>query len=222
MVRLEQLKRDEANQHDNTQGVGGSAASSVPTRSGRRQGQDPRRVCGPHWRPPETRHTDIGRQIDQFAESRQDAAKDLMHRVNRILTQTNKDKNKLYALHAPEVECISKGKAPTPYEFGVKVTVATTLKEGFVVRTQSMPSNPYDGLTLEKAIKQVCILAEQTPKIVIVDRGYQGAELEGIRILRSGQKRGISRTLHAMIKRRSAIEPTIGHMKTDGRLGRTR
>lgn len=165
-------------------------------------------------------HRDIGRQIDQIAESRQDAAKDLMHRVNRILTQTTKDKNKLYALHAPEVECISKGKARTPYEFGVKVTVATTLKEGFVVGMRSMPGNPYDGHTLEEAMEQVSILAERTPKIVIVDRGYQGAELEGIRILRSGQKRGISRTLHAMIKRRSAIEPTIGHMKTDGRLGR--
>ena len=67
---------------------------------------------------------------------------------------------------------------------------------------------------------QECSRTERTPKTVIVDRGYQGAELEGIRILRSGQKRGISRTLHAMIKRRSAIEPTIGHMKTDGRLGR--
>jgi IS5 family transposase len=74
--------------------------------------------------------------------------------------------------------------------------------------------------TLEEAIEQVSILAQRTPKTVIVDRGYQGAELEGIRILRSGQKRGISRTLHAMIKRRSAIEPTIGHMKTDGRLAR--
>jgi IS5 family transposase len=68
-----------------------------------------------------------------------------MHRVNRILTQTTKDKNRLYALHAPEVECISKGKARTPYEFGVEVTVATTLKEGFVVGTQSMPAPPTTG-----------------------------------------------------------------------------
>jgi len=165
-------------------------------------------------------YRDVGRQIEQIAESRQDAAKDLMHRVNRILTQTTKDKNKLYALHAPEVECISKGKARTPYEFGVKVTVATTLKEGFVVGMRSMPGNPYDGHTLEEAIEQVSILADHTPKTVIVNRGYKGAELEGIRILRSGQKRGISQTLHAMIKRRSAIEPTIGHMKTNGRLAR--
>ena len=165
-------------------------------------------------------YRDIGRQMDQIAESRQDAGKDLMHRVNWILTQTTKDKNKLYALHALEVECISKGKARNPYEFGVKVTVATTLKEGFVVGMRSMPGNPYDGHTLEEAIEQVSIFAQRTPKTVIVDRGYKGAELEGIRILRSGQKRGSSRTLHAMIKRRSAIEPTIGHMKTDGRLAR--
>jgi IS5 family transposase len=102
----------------------------------------------------------------------------------------------------------------------VKVTVATTLKEGFVVGMLWMPGNPYDGHTLEEAIEQVIILAERTSKIVIVDCGYQGADLDGIQILRSGQKRGICRTLHAMIKRRSVIEPMIGHMKTHGRLGR--
>jgi IS5 family transposase len=112
-------------------------------------------------------YRDIGRQMDRISESRQDAAKDLMHRVSRILTQTTKDKNKLYALHAPEVECISKGKARNPYEFGVKVTVATTLKEGFVVGMRSMPGNPYDGHTLEEAIEQVSILAEQTPNPAI-------------------------------------------------------
>ena len=142
-----------------------------------------------------------------------------MHRVNRIFMQTTKDKNKLYALHAPEVECISKGKARNPYEFGVKVTVATTLKEGFVVGMRSMPGNPYDGHTLAEAIEQVEILAQRMPHTVIVDRGYKGAELQGIRILRSGQKRGISRTLHAMIKRRSAIEPTIGRRRLTGDSG---
>jgi IS5 family transposase len=104
--------------------------------------------------------------------------------------------------------------------WSVKATVATTLKEGFVVGMHSMPGNPYDGYTLEEAIEQVSILAERTPQTVIVDRGYQGTELERIRIVQSEQKRGISRTLHAMIKRRSAIETTIGHMKTDGRLAR--
>lgn len=140
--------------------------------------------------------------------------------MQRILTQKPKDKNKLYALHAPEVECISKGKAKTPYEFGVKVSVATTLKEGIVVGMRSMPGNPWDGHTLAETLEQVSILADHKPKIAIVDKGYQGVTVPGTQILRSGQKRGITRTLRKMIHRRSAIEPTIGHMKTDGRLGR--
>ncbi len=144
----------------------------------------------------------------------------MLARTGRILAQTRKDKNKLYALHAPEVECIAKGKARTPYEFGVKVSVATTLKEGLVVGMRSMPGNPYDGHTLQETLEQVGILAERKPTTAIVDKGYRGVEVDGVRILRSGQKRGITRTLRAMIHRRSAIEPAIGHMKMDGRLAR--
>lgn len=143
-------------------------------------------------------------------------AQDLLERTGRILTQQTKGKNKLYALPAPEVERISKGKAGTPYEFGVKVSITTTLKEGLVVGMRSMSDNPYDGPTLAETIAQVGILAEQAPTTVIVDKGYQGVALDGARILRSGQKRGVTRMLKAMIKRRSAIEPTIGHMKMDG------
>ena len=112
------------------------------------------------------------------------------------------------------------GKARTPYEFGVKVTVATTLKEGLVVGMRSMPGNPWDGHTLAETVEQASILTDKMAKTVIVDRGYQGVTVEGVQILRSGQKRGVTRGLKAMIKRRSAIEPTIGHMKTDGRLDR--
>ncbi len=86
-----------------------------------------------------------------------------------------------------------------------------------MVGIRSMPGNPYDGHTLAETIEQVEFLTDRTPTTVIADRGYKGAELKGIQVLRSGQKRGISRTLHAMIKRRSAIKPTIGHMTTDGR-----
>ena len=75
---------------------------------------------------------------------------------------------------------------------------------------------PVDGHTLAETLEQVGILTgtDRPPK------GYRGVEIEGVRILRSGQKRGITRTLKTMIKRRSAIEPAIGHMKMDGRLGR--
>jgi len=165
-------------------------------------------------------HREVQRKLDQLPDSAQPKAKDLLHRVRRILTQQTKDRNKLYALHAPEVECISKGKARTPYEFGVKVTIATTLKEGLVVGMRSMPGNPYDGHTLQETIEQVEILTDKRPSIAIVDKGYQGAELTGTQILRSGQRRGVTQAMKMMIKRRSAIEPAIGHMKMDGKLGR--
>jgi len=100
--------------------------------------------------------------------------------------------------------------------------VATTLREGLVVGMRSMPGNPYDGHTLAETLEQVGILtgSDTMPGTVIVDKGYRGVKIDGVRILRSGQRKGITRTLRAMIKRRSAIEPMIGHMKMDGRLGR--
>jgi IS5 family transposase len=85
---------------------------------------------------------DVQRQMAKLPEQVQAKSQDLLQRVGRILTQKTEDKNKLYALHAPEVECISKGKARNPYEFGVKVTLATTLEEGLVVGMRSMPGNP--------------------------------------------------------------------------------
>lgn len=131
-----------------------------------------------------------------------------------------KDKNKLYALHASRVECIVKGKAKTPYEFGVKVTLAIILNEGVVVGCRSMKGNPHDGHTLSETLEQVEILSQRQPTTVIVDKGYQGGRVDGVQILRSGQRRGVTRTMRAMNKRRRVIEPTIGHMKMDGRLGR--
>jgi len=165
-------------------------------------------------------HRDIARQLDQVSLPQRKALDDLLARTGRILTQQRKDKNKLYALHAPEVECIAKGKARTPYEFGVKVSIVTTLKEGLVVGARSMPGNPYDGHTLHEALEQAEILSEVKPLTAFVDRGYRGVEIAGVQIWKSGQRRGVTRALKAMIKRRSAIEPTIGHMKNDGKLGR--
>jgi IS5 family transposase len=165
---------------------------------------------------------EVARQLDPLPEQVQTKVSDLLARTGRILTQRTKDKNKLYALHAPEVECISKGKARTPYEFGVKVSIATTHREGLVVGMRSMPGNPYDGHTLAETLEQVGILTgkDRNPHTAVVDKGYRGVQIEGVRILMSGQRRGITRTLKAMIHRRSAIEPAIGHMKMDGRLAR--
>ena len=163
---------------------------------------------------------DIDRQLDRSDATTADRAESILERVKRVLTQQQKDKNKLYSLHAPEVECISKGKVRQRFEFGVKVTVATTHKEGLVVGMRSMPGNPYDGHTLPEAIEQISILTDHPPKTVFVDKGYRGVEIPGITIGRSGQKRGVTPRIKKQILRRSAIEPAIGHMKNDGRLRR--
>jgi IS5 family transposase len=84
----------------------------------------------------------------------------LLERAERIRTQQPKDKNKLYALHAPEVECIGKGKARKPYEFGVKASIAVTHKSGLMVGARTFPGNPYDGHILREQLEQTGILLE--------------------------------------------------------------
>ena len=82
-----------------------------------------------------------------------------------------------------------------------------------------MDKVPWNGHTLVETFEQVSILAEHKPMTAIVDKGYQGVQVEGVQILHSGQGRGVTRTMKAMIKRRSAIEPTtVGHLKSAGRL----
>ncbi|CAN7433703.1 IS5 family transposase [Caballeronia sp. LjRoot34] len=163
---------------------------------------------------------DVERQVDRASDSGRTALLELIARTKRILSQKPKDKNKLYALHAPEVECLAKGKVRIPYEFGVKVSITTTHKEGLVVGARSMPGNPYDGHTLAEALEQAAILSDVSPEVAIVDRGYKGVALDGVKIYHPGLRRGITRGLRAMIRRRSAIEPAIGHMKADGKLDR--
>jgi IS5 family transposase len=164
---------------------------------------------------------DIGRKIATVSEGPlRTRIEERLALVTRLLQQTPKSTGKIYALHAPEVDCISKGKARVRYEFGAKVSVATTLAEGFVVGLRSMPGNPYDGHTLPDALQQIETLTDQRPSLVVVDRGYRGHGVQGTRVLISGMRRGLTPTLARLLKRRSAIEPEIGHMKTDGRLAR--
>jgi transposase, IS5 family len=164
---------------------------------------------------------DIRRQVDAVAEGPlRTKVLDRLHLVSRLLQQTPKSTGKLYALHEPDVDCISKGKARVRYEFGTKVSVATTLAEGFVVGLRSMSGNPYDGHTLGEALQQVETLTDHRPSLVVVDRGYRGHGVQGTKVLISGMRRGLTPRLARLLKRRSAIEPEIGHMKSDGRLAR--
>ena len=146
----------------------------------------------------------------------------LLEMGHRLLRQKRTDSGKLYSLHAPEVECISKGKAHKRYEFGCKVSVATTSKDNFVVGTQAFHGNPYDGHTLQEAVAQAERLGDFKTKDIFVDQGYRGHNYEGpaeVHVARRGM-RSVKPSLRRWLKRRSAIEPVIGHMKNDGRLGR--
>ena len=164
---------------------------------------------------------DVGRRLGAVPDERLRARiEDRIALVSRLLRQTPKTPRKLYALHEPAVDCISKGKARVRYEFGAKVSIATTLAGGFVVGMRSMPGNPYDGHTLADALQQVETLTGQRPSLAVVDRGYRGHGVQGIRVLVSGTRRGLTPRLTRLLRRRSAIEPEIGHMKTDGRLAR--
>ena len=115
------------------------------------------------------------RDIDRKATpaQKEDLAETL-HRAERLKDQQPKSKNKLYAFHAPEVECISKGKARQPYEFGVKASFAVTTKKGLIVGARSFPGNPYDGNTLAEQLEQTAILTDTPVKTALVDLGYRG------------------------------------------------
>jgi IS5 family transposase len=164
---------------------------------------------------------DIERQLGKVPEGALRARLvEMIALVNRLLAQKPKDKKKLYSLHEPAVDCISKGKAHKRYEFGTKVSVATTNRGGFVVGMRALSGNPYDGHTLAEALEQVENLTDQKPEFAFVDRGYRGHGVENVKVFLSGARRGVTRTIAKLLRRRSAIEPMIGHMKNDGRLTR--
>ncbi len=164
---------------------------------------------------------DIGRKLGAIPEGGlRTRIEQRMALVTRLLRQTPKSAGKIYALHEPEVDCISKGKARVRYEFGCKVGIATTLTGGFVVGMRSMPGNPYDGHTLPDALQQVETLTGSCPSLAVVDRGYRGHGAHGTTVLVSGTRRSLTSRLRKLLRRRSAIEPEIGHMKSDGRLAR--
>ena len=147
-------------------------------------------------------------------------------RASQIRSQQQRQRGwKLYSFHAPEVECIGKGKASAPYEFGVKVSVVTTNVRApggqFVLHAKALPGNPYDGHTLRTAIEDTERLTGHEIERVYVDKGYRGHDAPNPhRVFISGQKRGVFGAIKRELRRRSAIEPVIGHMKAEGHLGR--
>ena len=154
-----------------------------------------------------------------------------LERAERIRSQQRRSKDKLYALHAPEVECIGKGKARKPYEFGVKVSIAVTHKQGLMVGARSFTGNPYDGHILSAQIEQSTNLMQDLgggvvirPKQAVVDLGFRGKEVDaanpGLEIIHRGRIKSLNKEQRSWLKRRQAIEPAIGHLKSDCRMQR--
>ena len=164
----------------------------------------------------------VKRDVERKMPEPDAALRTLLGRVERLLTQKREDSGKLYAVHAPEVECIAKGKAHKRYEFGCKASFATTSKGNWLVSAQSLAGNPYDGHTLEGALAQIERLAGQRPKHVYCDQGYRGHGVSGkTRVHVVGKiPKSATRAVRTWMKRRAAIEPTIGHLKSDHRLSR--
>ena len=131
----------------------------------------------------------------------------LLEIAKHVLNQQRHDKGKVYSMHAPEVECIAKGKAHKPYEFGIKVGIVSTSKESFVVGMKSLPGNPYDGHTLKASLAQVERLTGTLAKEAYVDRGYKGHGVEDTSVWIAGTKRGVTASIKKKLKRRNAVEP---------------
>ncbi len=181
-----------------------------------------------------TLRTYLGRTIRDI--SRQIAGEDDLEAIfirplylaRRVLGQRQRQRGrKVYSLHAPEVECIGKGKAHKPYEFGVKVSIATTLKRSkggqFALHAKALPGNPYDGHTLATVIPDMERTIGAEIGRILADAGYRGhnaPQSHKFRVFTAGQKRRVTPAIKREMRRRAAVEPVIGHIKNEHRMDR--
>ena len=173
---------------------------------------------------------EIDRKASALGQAVRQALDGALSKAARIAAQSGQRKavdgqRKLYAWHAPEVECISKGKARQPYEFGVKVGVASTLRGNLMVGARTFAGNPYDGHTLGEQLEQAAILMQDSqtqPETVFVDLGYRGVDADNanVRIVHRGKSKRLSEQERKQLRRRQAIEPITGHLKNDHRMDR--
>ena len=162
---------------------------------------------------------DIGRVIAHPDE----ALRDLLELCWRLFRQQPQDKHKLYSLDEPEVECISKGKARQRYEFGQKVSVATSNRRNWVLAAMLCPGNPYDGHTLKATLAAAEWNSGVRPTDAFVDKGYRGHDYCGdtrIHIAGASNKGAGPERYASGDGGSAAIEPVIGHLKSDHRMGR--
>lgn len=166
-------------------------------------------------------------QMSKLGQEIQQRLAPWLERAERIMRQRPHDKGKLYALHAPEAECIGKGKARQPYEFGVKVSLAVTHKQGLMVGARRFPGNPYDGHTLAAQLERTGTLLQDIgvkPVTAVVDVGYRSKEVEQaiapVELIHRCKTKTLTAQQKGWLRRRQAIEPAIGHAKADNGMRR--
>jgi IS5 family transposase len=146
--------------------------------------------------------------------------------AKRVLKQKKGDSRKVYSLHELDVYCLSKGKEHKKYEFGAKASVVVGKTHGVILGAYSLPENDYDEHTLDPALEQVEGLAKYRPQVAIADRGYRGKSRCGETVIvtpkppKKSATNYEKRKARQRFRRRAAIEPLIGHLKSDFRLGR--
>ncbi len=140
--------------------------------------------------------------------------------MSRRLIAQDKDtpgKDKIYSVHEPQVECIAKGKVHKRYEFGVKAGYVTVSSTNWVLGAMALPGNPYDGNTLAQMLREAEEVSGVKPRHAYCDLGYRGHDYKGdcdVLVVNRFRKRK-PRCVLRWWKRRSAIEPVIGHIKSD-------
>jgi IS5 family transposase len=162
------------------------------------------------------------RDIERKIDNPDQMLATMLERTKRIHSQQRNDSNKLYSLDAPEVECISKGKTHKRYEFGCKVSLSVTHKNNWITSSAALHGNPFDGKTLSATIERSQSNTNIEVKEAYVDLGFRGHDYVGDAAIykQDGKLKQLTRAIRNKIKRRSAIEPTIGHVKSDNRMGR--
>jgi len=169
----------------------------------------------------------LGRVLRDIERKRENTVfsvnfKTLIATAMKLLLQEKNTPKKIYSLHELEVQCIGKGKDRVRYEFGNKASVVMTNKRNWIVNVEDCADNPYDGHTLNRSIAGAEKITKVTVAEANVDKGYRGHDYKGSAVIRlaGSSNRGLSATEIKRKRRRSAIEPVIGHLKSDHRLNR--
>jgi IS5 family transposase len=161
---------------------------------------------------------EIERHVSHDSELQQIASA-WLKTLRQIFEQERTDSPKIYSVHEPQVEYISKGKAHKKYEFGCKASIVVTHKQGLVLSLEAFHGNPFDGHTLKQSIADAERNSATSIHRLFLDKGYRGHQVKDKEVFISGKKK-LTAHFKRLLKRRQAIEPIIGHMKSDGKLDR--